>query len=343
MPNIGTNILVLRFSSIGDIIQTTSVLNTIKKYFPRTSITYLTLSKYKPLLKNHPSIDNLLSINPKKDQTGLKKIKKIYEKNSFDLIVDLHNSLRSKLIRRKFSNIDSVYVRKPRMKRLALFLNHINRFENGFNQRSWLHDPLKNFLPTDTVYSSISLNLSKKEVQDAKNFLNKSKKNSKNYFSIIPGAAWFNKEWGIEKYISVIKLCAKKYDLIPVLVGSLEDTICFEIEKKTSLPIINLAGKTNLRESMAIIQKSLFCIGSDTGFTYAAEAFGVPTIVILGPTSKETGAGLISKNSINLHAGNLWCRPCSQNGSFPCYRDKKYCMENISTEKVIAHISNFLN
>ena len=42
---------------------------------------------------------------------------------------------------------------------------------------------------------------------------------------------------------------------------------------------------------MAIIQKSLFCIGSDTGFTYAAEAFGVPAIVILGPTSKETGAG----------------------------------------------------
>ena len=89
-----TNILVLRFSSIGDIIQTTSVLNTVKKYLPNHFITYLTLTKYEPLLKNHPSIDALHSIDPKKDQAGLKKVNEIFNENPFSLIVDLHNSAR---------------------------------------------------------------------------------------------------------------------------------------------------------------------------------------------------------------------------------------------------------
>ena len=87
-----TNILVLRFSSIGDIIQTTSVLNTVKKYLPNHFITYLTLTKYEPLLKNHPSIDALHSIDPKKDQTGLKKVNEIFNENQLPII---HNSIES--------------------------------------------------------------------------------------------------------------------------------------------------------------------------------------------------------------------------------------------------------
>ena len=64
MADSWARVLVLRFSSIGDIIQTTSVLNTIKKYFPDTEIEYLTLKKYESLLFDHPSIDFLQSIEP---------------------------------------------------------------------------------------------------------------------------------------------------------------------------------------------------------------------------------------------------------------------------------------
>ena len=63
MANSWRKLLVIRFSSIGDIIQTTSVLNTIKKYYPDCRIDYLTLKKYKPLLLNHSSIDQIHSID----------------------------------------------------------------------------------------------------------------------------------------------------------------------------------------------------------------------------------------------------------------------------------------
>ena len=79
-------ILVLRFSSIGDIIQTTSVLNTLRKYYPDISIDYMTLSKYAPLLFNHSSIDKLHSVDSNNSFKSLNKIKKIINQRNFDII-----------------------------------------------------------------------------------------------------------------------------------------------------------------------------------------------------------------------------------------------------------------
>ena len=88
MADSWTRLLVLRFSSIGDIIQTTSVLNTIKKYFPHTEIEYLTLKKYESLLFDHPSIDFLHSIETwsKIDSIKIIDSKEIYKTDDINSI-----------------------------------------------------------------------------------------------------------------------------------------------------------------------------------------------------------------------------------------------------------------
>ena len=93
---------------------------------------------------------------------------------------------------------------------------------------------------------------------------------------------------------------------------------------------------------MSIISNSSLSIGSDTGFIYASEALDIPTIVILGPTSFETGAGVFSEKSKNVFNNDVWCRPCSQNGSFPCYRKTQSCMENINTNEILINIEKLL-
>ena len=334
-----TRIIVLRFSSIGDIIQTTSVLNTLKKYFPKCTIEYLTLKKYEPLLLNHSSIDFLHSIDP---ETKINTVKSLIDKRGYDIIIDLHNSVRSKLIRKKSQNIKSYYVTKPRKNRLLLFMNHRNKFNYNFNQKMWLHQSVINLLPANYESSHISLKVTSKEKKEGVSFLNDNGLGDKKYFTLIPGAAWHQKQWSVEKYIELTKQCIQKYALTPVLIGSKEDVICKKIYQDLPKNTIDLSGKTSLRQSMSIISNSILSIGSDTGFTYASEALNIPTIAILGPTSKETGAGVFSKHSLNVQKSDIWCRPCSQNGSFPCYRKTQFCMDRISTGDVFKKVEQLL-
>ena len=186
-------ILVLRFSSIGDIIQTTSVLNTLRKYYPDISIDYMTLSKYAPLLFNHSSIDKLHSVNSNNSFKSIKEINKIINQRNFDIILDLHNSARSKLIRAITNQIQSLNVVKPRAKRFSLFLNHHNKFPSNFNQKTWLHKPIEKLLPEKYKISKISLSISEEERTASKILLNSYGLDNNYYFVIIPGAAWHQK------------------------------------------------------------------------------------------------------------------------------------------------------
>ena len=98
---------------------------------------------------------------------------------------------------------------------------------------------------------------------------------------------------------------------------------------------INLAGKTDLRLAVSIISNAIKVIGSDTGLVHAAEALGKKVIMIMGPTSKHTGRGTIKNNSVMIEK-DIFCRPCSQNGKFPCYRANQECMDLILPNDVVS-------
>ena len=93
---------------------------------------------------------------------------------------------------------------------------------------------------------------------------------------------------------------------------------------------------------MCIRDRSNFVLGNDTGFLHAGESLGISAITILGPTSRETGAGIFLKNSSVVENKSLWCRPCSQNGSIPCYRKEQYCMTKLTPDIVINEVSKVI-
>ena len=124
-----------------------------------------------------------------------------------------------------------------------------------------------------------------------------------------------------------------------VIIGGKRDRICDQIYSKTHTNVVNIKGKTNLRESLAFVSQADFVLGNDTGFLHAGESLGVSAITILGPTSRETGAGIFLKNSSVIENKTLWCRPCSQNGSVPCYRREQYCMSGIKPDMIMHAVS----
>ena len=127
---------------------------------------------------------------------------------------------------------------------------------------------------------------------------------------------------------------------------------------KTLLPIAKLSPVISLRDFGSITKVSIIDGGkgyitdprivvvdsstrevNDTGFLHAGESLGISAITILGPTSRETGAGVFSDRSYVIENKDLWCRPCSQNGSLPCYRKEQYCMTQIPPELIMNKIS----
>ena len=325
-------ILVIRFSSIGDIVLATSPLNTIRSAFPDAKITFLTLEKFSSLLEFHPHIDRLISIPSKMKFRELWSFGSYLKRNGYDLIYDLHNSLRSNIV--TFQSRSEIFqLQKPRWKRMMLFHFYENYFEPQFSTRSMYHDYLGPIWKGN--HASIPptlLRLSEGEIKKGKRLLSDLGIHEE-YLAIVPGAAWKQKQWPAYKYIELLN----RIDTPSILIGSSKDKICHEIHSGLSNSL-DLSGRTNLREALSIVANSRRVIGSDTGLVHAAEALGVEATMIMGPTSTETGAGVCLPSSNNIEI-DLWCRPCSQNGSVPCYREKQYCMESIEPHEVLKSLT----
>ena len=338
MKNKIRSILILRFSSIGDIIQTTSVIGTLKSYFPNTRIDFMTLSKFSPLLTNHKNIHKIYHIDINDGFFKLKNIGLEIDKIGYTLVLDLHNTTRSRIVLSSVKETEIIRLSKPRWKRFNLFMFHLNFFSKDFSVREWLHEPLDHLLPSKYKISNTFLNITDLEKQNALDFL-KSFDLKDNYYVVTPGAAWRQKRWLAIQYSKVIDRINKKYSLSAVLIGGENDNICDEINSKTGTKVINIRGQTNLRESLAIVSQASFVLGNDTGFLHAGESLGISAITILGPTSRETGAGIFLKNSSVIEHKSLWCRPCSQNGSIPCYRKEQYCMTEIKPNQIMNAVN----
>jgi len=328
-------ILVIKFSSIGDIVLTISPLKTLKNIFPSAKIDFLTLNDFAPILEGNKYIDRII---PSDRNTGFRQLIKTgrwINNSEYDLVIDFHNSLRSKIIRFWIRKIPKRILIKPRWKRFLLFRFRKNRFPADFSQLKLLHQPIIEWIDSKK-YPLPELFISEIEMKQAEIIL-KEKGVKKPYIAVIPGAAWTQKRWLVDNYCKLLSDIKIHENVDFVILGGKTDDICNKITKCDST-FINLQGQTSLRESMAIIVKTKYVIGADTGLVHAAEALGKRVVMILGPTSRETGAGVNRDDSLSIENKDVWCRPCSQTGKRKCYRDEQYCITTITTEFVLSKI-----
>lgn len=323
-------ILVIRFSSIGDIVLATSPLKTIRRAYPDAQITFLTLDTFAPLLEYHPDIDALVSISKRMSLIELWGFADHIRRKQYRHIFDLHNSIRSNLV--TLRSASPVYqLKKPRWNRFLLFYFHHNEFASDFSTLKMYHEHLGSIWNENDDLPATLLKVSNYEQKMARDML-LDKNIFDEFITVVPGSAWTQKQWPAEKYIETLN----QLDLPVVLLGEKKDTICFDIAKGSS-SAVNLAGQTTIRQALAVLANSTYVIGSDTGLTHAAEALGKQVYMILGPTSPETGAGVNLPGSTNIET-DVWCRPCSQNGKFPCYRKTQECMDSIVPNDVLQSL-----
>ena len=119
------------------------------------------------------------------------------------------------------------------------------------------------------------------------------------------------------------------------------DNFCDAFNEISSERFKNLQGKTSLKETMSLLSPARLCIGNDSGMNHIAEAYGVPCVTLFGPTDSRFGFAPHGSKSCFLEK-ELFCRPCSTTGKDPCYRDRHYCMEEISIMDVMKNVEEVL-
>ncbi len=309
-------ILVIRFSSIGDIVLTSPVVQALKEADENREIHFLTKNIYSGLLESSPYVDEIHCI-----AKDINEVIDELREHQFDLIVDLHNNLRSRLL--KFQ------------------LGRPTRTFKKFNIAKWLLVNFKiNKLPdvhvvdryTDAVRDLINTQPSKGSFGIAK----ENEVNTKDRFGLNPGdfiTVAVGAKFGT-KQIPIIKLREILDDLKQpvVLLGGKEDRkksdqICSIVNGK----LINLCGDFNLQQSASVIAQSRVFLSSDTGLMHIAACFDIPIVSVWGNTVTELGMYPYrpsERSSYSIHeVKGLKCRPCSKIGFRECPKKHFNCMQ----------------
>lgn len=320
-------IIVIRFSSMGDIIYTTPVVRCLKAQLPNCEIHFLTKPAFKYIYQNNPYLTKLHTLQPRLSDT----IKDLRAEN-FDLIIDLHNNLRTSIIKFK-SGIPSLTYRKDRISKwLAL------KFKwNSLISRKHLVDRYLEAVKPLGVKNDdkpIDYYISKK--YDISEFLPSSHQDK--FVAFVIGATHFTKR--LPNY-KIIEIC-KGIGLPIVLLGGNDvkenaDMITAAIGNM----VYSTCGLTNLDQSVFIISKAHKVIGFDTGLTHISEAFNKPLASIWGGTTPDLLGVHPYKISDSLIVGeDLSCRPCSKFGLEKCPLGHFKCMKNIHNDIIVSFINS---
>lgn len=311
-------ILVIRFSSLGDVLLTTGVLHHLKTQQIDISIDFLTSREFTPLLSGNKDIHQVFSFDR---QNGLFSLLQLYRQlPQYDMIFDLHGSLRSWLLHLFFKGPIFTYDKKSKLRR-------------DFIKNPQLKSKLKEHVTQRYFYAFQSaLGLAPAPLEDLRPqiYLKKTKLQidlPEQFICIHPFASQKNKVW---PFFS--QLCQRlvEKNITPVVIGrgNFDD-----------FPgVINLTNKTSLNETIVVISKSQALLSTDSGPLHIGCALNKKIIGLFGPTTKEFGFFPLFNNCFIIENNDLNCRPCHPHGGNTCPLSHFKCMNDISVDQVLQKI-----
>lgn len=322
MENV-TRILVIRFSSIGDIVLTTPVIRALKTQLEgNVELHFLTKTKFAHLLEGNPNIDRIHTI-----EKTVQEILPDLEKIGFDYIIDLHRNIRSAVVKRRLKSL-SFTMRKYNFRKW-LWVNF------GFNTMPNVHivdrymETLKGFGVKDDgrgldYYIPEGKGLSLEKIP--KGF-------DKNYIAFAIGGMHEGKKMSKEKIAEVVKLTTHPV----ILLGGKEDQSDGDfIVDSVGSQIFNASGKWTLHESADCIRNAHLVMSGDTGMMHIASAFGKNIISLWGCTVPSFGMYPYrpGSGSLILEPKGRTKRPCSKLGNVCKYGLHNKCIDQIDENEI---------
>ncbi len=329
-------ILIIRFSSIGDIVLSTPIVRCIKQQVKNAEVHYITKKQFSPILENNLWIDKLYTIESRVLGT---EILPQLRREKYDFIVDLHHNLRSAqlkfALRKPSASFPKLNIEKWLMVNLSINnlpdIHIVDRYFKTVKSLTVKNDGkgLEYFIPEKDHVDLKTLPL---EFQNG-------------YIGFAIGAKYFTKQLPKEKIVSIIQ----KLNQPVILLGGKEDeekanSIISELRTPNSKLVFNACGKFNLNQSASLVKQAKKIITHDTGLMHIAAAFKKEIVSVWGNTIPEFGMypyyGKSEVRSKKSEVKNLSCRPCSKLGFSKCPKGHFKCMNEINEKEIAEFISH---
>jgi ADP-heptose:LPS heptosyltransferase len=317
--------LIIRFSSIGDIVLTTPVIRCLKQQIATADVHYLTKSVYAPILAANPYIDKLHIL-----ENDLEPLLVALQEEDFDYVIDLHHNLRTLRVKRHLSkqafSFDKLNIEKwlyTTFKWNRLPARHIvDRYLEtvaGFGVRND-GAGLDYFIPPSGL-------VHEKDIPTS---------HQAGYIGLVIGAALATKKLPLHK---LKEFCTLLQHPIILLGGPEDAATGATLSAIDPIKIYNSCGRFSLNESADLVRRAKLIVSHDTGLMHIAAAFKKPVISVWGNTVPEFGmspyfgATPVAGEFMEVHG--LSCRPCSKIGYKKCPRGHFKCMEGQSMRRIV--------
>jgi len=339
------NILIIRLSAMGDVAMTVPVIASFAKQYPDVHITMLSDPRFAGMFAGIKNID-FIGVDTKKEYNGFWGIFSLFRYltsgNRFDAFIDLHDVLRSKILRTLFrlKNVPVFVIQKDRKekkeltrsenKKLVPLKSSIKRYQEVFEKAGFDFslDFQGLFSKEMNLPENIRLFLGKKEGK---------------WLAIAPFAQHAGKIYPVEKLETVVDYFLKKEGIkILLFGGGKKEMEILERWQKTYPHVTSLAGKFQLQEELQMLNQSDVLISMDSANMHLASLVGTPVISIWGATHPFAGFYGFNQSTDNIIQTDLPCRPCSIYGNKPCERKDYACLNSIQPEQIIHKIESVL-
>lgn len=328
-------ILLIRFSSIGDIVLTTPVIRCLKQQLKDAQLHYLTKPQYHEIISANPYLDKIHLL-----QENIVDTIGELRREKFDCIIDLHHNQRTFLIKRALA----VKSRSFNKANIGKWLMVNFKSLKGLRSRSPGH-VVSRYLKTaeelgvEDDGKGLDYFIPAKE-EVCLDVLPQTHREG--YIAWVIGAVYHTKKFPLHK---IILACGGISQPVVLLGGKPEFSDGEEIKKAAGSKVFNACGRFSLNQSASLIRQAAAVITNDTGLMHIAAAFQKPVISIWGNTVPEFGMypyyGNNGRSAEILEVKNLCCRPCSKLGFGRCPKKHFRCMEWIDESRIARLLEGF--
>jgi lipopolysaccharide heptosyltransferase II len=319
-------ILIIRLSSLGDVLLSTPLVRSIKKAYPQIQIDFILKEQYRDLYKLNPYINSLITYHADSSD----QIKNSIKQNNYDVIIDLQNNFRSAALL-KGVNAKVFKFSKRSLDKFLLVNFKINRLKDA---------------PSIAVRYSESVPQVTLDDEGLDIFTDKKPSTAlspgEKFIGLAPGSRHFTKSWPKDYYASLGKRLNLEGYKVVLFGGEDDKDICNEIMEGIEA-CINLCSANDILQIAADMKMCKAVVCNDSGLMHTACAAGVPVLSIFGSTVKEFGFFPYNNRNLVLENKLLSCRPCSHIGRSRCPRGHFKCMLEITPGETYNKLMELLS
>jgi len=340
--------LVIRFSSIGDLVLASPLLRVLRARFPDGQIDFVTRKEYAELVRSNHNLNYTYELDTSEGFDGLRALKKRIKAEGYELILDIHDSLRSKYLRSIRGPRRILVLNKRILERSLLvgmkkniykeIVSVVDRYIEPLSQFGVVNDGkgLELHIP-DEVLFGLSGKMAKLRLDRFEKII-----------GLCPGARHNTKRWATDRYAEIGVRCASDMDAKVFIFGGPDETeLCTALADRINREVgteraSHFCNQLSLLETAAAMEYCDVVVSNDTGLMHLATAMNRKVVAIFGSTVREFGFFPYDESAVVLERAGLYCRPCSHIGRRECPEKHFRCMLEIGVDDVYGGVREFL-